>query len=353
MERNIVDVRHELRGAMEEYPPMFRPGAWVVMSTCAFHVNLFAGRFPQRNEAVSRNRRISDVARYFAKMFLRGHRFLWHATDDHDAQVPTCSYVHYGYRYFVVFDHDLRHIYRIFDREADLAREESVRKQLADHFDIPHWEVVPQTNILKEEFISGGRMGGLDKATRSDLFKKLIGNYTSFAAHARAVGGLRPVGDLSSLTDMLNGGENLLYRWAHGKLREISTAFSAANLCMLSHSDMTATNIIVSDNKPVLIDFEMASPNIFYGDVLWLAVDEAARSRADLLWQYLRGGFDAEMAELFRAAGHRFEPEKRLTYASAAVLYRTNIRISRFKSKNYKRDNIERKLMTLKMAFDR
>jgi hypothetical protein len=37
------------------------------------------------------------------------------------------------------------------------------------------------------------------------------------------------------------------------------------------------------------------------------------------------------MTELWTAAGHKFEPEKRLICGSSAALYPINIRISRFR----------------------
>jgi hypothetical protein len=62
------------------------------------------------------------------------------------------------------------------------------------------------------------------------------------------------------------------------------------------------------------------------------ASDELApSSNSHVRRRSLAGDIDAEMTELWTAAGHKFEPEKRLICGSSAALYPINIRISRFR----------------------
>ena len=85
--------------------------------------------------------------------------------------------------------------------------------------------------------------------------------------------------------------------------------------CCMAHGDLWSSNLLYDGTDYYYIDFEHVAPRYFLSDVLYYIFAEAFVKGDDkMMKSYLSGKYDAELSELFSAAGISFEPEEKTCY---------------------------------------
>lgn len=227
----------------------------------------------------------------------------------------------------VLFDVDRRRVLRVRHADPDSARAE-IPTRVGHHVQVAAFEVLAGGRLFVEELVEAETLSSVtDPVRRLQVVTSLVQGYADLV-RAETAGTARALLDeavASARSVPLPVG---LGAWLDQNAERM-LARAAAWPLVPSHSDLTASNILLRQGEPVLIDFEWAGYYPFFYDPTSLLLREAAEyHRDDLLRAFSAGRLDDEFAALCEAASCTREDTRTLLVATLLVRCHRSARTS-------------------------
>lgn len=174
----------------------------------------------------------------------------------------------------------------------------ALRRRYERHLPTPSFEVAGEGRLIVEEFVVGRHFAELAPSHQVDVAKEVFARYTSLTR---------------------DESEGFAQDWVEESLRAVREGNAPAEVAQLlqaeglplsspqwptvpSATDASVKNVIVRpDGSPVLIDLG----NLRLDPFFYYPVGLVAMARGHVLEQFLTGDLDAELNELYAAAGAR------------------------------------------------
>lgn len=185
-----------------------------------------------------------------------------------------------------------------------LSRQVANLEQFNAYFDIPAWNVLERGDVRwrSDAMLVAPNLAACSAREREATVRILLGQFADFAReHAtppepevtvEAIGTIQAVAP-----------ESFPALIAERNKSEFMSLSQRAPF-VPDHGDLSGQNILVSGGRPWVIDWDTAGlPRPLLYDFHYLVLREADLQRPDLLDGYVRGVFDADIENVYRAAG--------------------------------------------------
>jgi hypothetical protein len=310
------------RRSLKRDSPLLQPGLWVAERRVAYHWRAPSEmRARITGEPVRRTRREGTSLRRVARLL---PSIVWIRP-----QPPPPDYPDHGGRYTirlppgysperVLFDTSRRKVLRLVRGRPDVHRTQ-VPTRMSPHVPVVGSETLEGGRAFLEDLVDGPSFAELtDAGRRLQVVKELLTAYAGLAGAERE-GSTAPL--LSAAIDTANSVS--LPPRLDGWLQRFGPELLERAGCwplVPSHSDLTGTNVVLRDGRPVLIDLEWAGYYPYFYDPVSLILREAAEERRpDLLTALLEGDLQHDLRALCQAASCSVEPPRTLLVAAALI----------------------------------
>jgi hypothetical protein len=194
-----------------------------------------------------------------------------------------------------------------------------VPRRFSGHLRVAPFEVIGDGRYLLAELVPGVAMRDVtDETRRAAAVVALLEGYTSLAEVEREGSSRDLVAAAVEATETADIPAELR-TW----LRSNGTSVVERAACwplVPSHADLITSNVVLSEDGPVLVDFEWAAYRPFFFDPLSLILREASEhGRTDLLRDLLGHRHDERLQALCAAAGCQPEPPRTLLVVTLLV----------------------------------
>jgi hypothetical protein len=217
-------------------------------------------------------------------------------------------------------------VYKVAHSRAQFDAEVATREHLGRYFALAPYTLDDVRLTFKEHYVYGAALVEATPRQQLTAVQQLIGAYTRLAAETPPVGYASGASLLTRIQQdptLCTFHDNRWREVVEG-LADMLAGRTERYLCIYGHNDLTGTNVIVAQNaNPLLIDFERAARGVFFADILWLILDLAMRKQRACLTELQNGTLDVPLAELWRAAGCRYERDDLAAYACMAICAKT------------------------------
>ena len=182
--------------------------------------------------------------------------------------------------------------------------------KFAKHFELPKISYKDKRNLLYvEEYISNSNLT-LDAKKTSALYERLIEDYMSYVLNNNSIA------EMYNVIALINN-----FRISELQKQQMLNYIENNDMANIDipyiegHGDFSFKNVIVSKNRPYIIDWDLQGSYSIYYDLFYFLYSEIKYKNSYMLVEkYLKGDYDLFFKELFQNYNVPYSKDQRLFY---------------------------------------